>query len=271
MPGYFYFTVFLEKIFIPLYGNGTVFTSNQYTHRNYIMKKLFALAFVALFSISAMAQQVDLRKKITVSGTAEAEVTPDIIYISISLKEYLKDGNSKKKVDITELETQLFNAVQSAGLPKENLTINNLSSYNTVGEKKKNPDFLVSKQYRLKVTDLNKWNAIVGAIDPKGVAYTNIDSYDYSKIEALKKELKIKALQAAKAKATYLVEALGNQLGGVIDIQEQNNESFPQPMYRTNMMVRGAMLESADAVAAPEIDFKKIKLSYIMSTVFEIK
>lgn len=28
------------------------------------MKKLFALAFVALFSLSAMAQQVDLRKKL---------------------------------------------------------------------------------------------------------------------------------------------------------------------------------------------------------------
>ncbi|MCX2482331.1 SIMPL domain-containing protein [Pedobacter sp. MR2016-24] len=232
------------------------------------MKKLLALAFVAFFSINAMAQQVDLRKKITVSGTAETEVTPDIIYISISLKEYLKDGNSKKKVEITELENQLYTAIQSAGIARENLTINNLSSYNTVGEKKKNPDFLVSKQYRLKVTDLNKWNAIVGAIDPKGVAYTNIDSYDYSKIEVLKKELKIKALQAAKAKATYLVEAMGDHLGSVIDIQEVNNESFPQPVYRT-MMMRS---EAADSSAsAPEIDFKKIKLSYIMNTVFEIK
>jgi len=232
------------------------------------MKKLLALAFVAFFSINAMAQQVDLRKKITVSGTAETEVTPDIIYISISLKEYLKDGNSKKKVEITELENQLYTAIQSAGIARENLTINNLSSYNTVGEKKKNPDFLVSKQYRLKVTDLNKWNAMVGAIDPKGVAYTNIDSYDYSKIEVLKKELKIKALQAAKAKATYLVEAMGDHLGSVIDIQEVNNESFPQPVYRT-MMMRS---EAADSSAsAPEIDFKKIKLSYIMNTVFEIK
>ncbi|WP_442589995.1 SIMPL domain-containing protein [Pedobacter sp. AW31-3R] len=232
------------------------------------MKKLFALAFVALFSISAMAQQVDLRKKITVSGTAETEVTPDIIYISISLKEYLKDGNSKKKVEINDLENQLFKAVQSAGITKENLTINNLSSYNTVGEKKKNPDFLVSKQYRLKVTDLNKWNALIGAVDPKGVAYTNIDSYDYSKIEALKKELKIKALQAAKEKATYLVESIGTQLLSVIDIQELNNESFPQPVYR-NMMMRA---ESADlSASSPEIDFKKIKLSYTMNTVFEIK
>jgi uncharacterized protein YggE len=236
-----------------------------------IMKHVFTFAMLALFSISAMAQQADLRKKISVSGTAETEVTPDIIYISISLKEYLKDGNSKKKVEITELETQLYSAIQSAGIPKENLMISNLSGYNTVAQKKKNPDFLVSKQYRLKVNDLNKWNAIIGEVDPKGVAYTNIDSYDYSKIESLKKELKIKALQSAKAKATYLVEALGNQLGSVLDIQEINNETFPQPMYRVNMMMARGASADAEAAPAPEIDFKKIKLSYVMNTVFEIK
>ncbi|CAM4171062.1 hypothetical protein SAMN06265348_105381 [Pedobacter westerhofensis] len=235
------------------------------------MKHLFTFAFIALFSMSAMAQQVDLRKKISVSGTAETEVTPDIIYISISLKEYLKDGNSKKKVEITELETQLYNAIQSAGISRDNLMISNLSGYNTAAEKKKNPDFLVSKQYRLKVNDLNKWNAIIGDVDPKGVAYTNIDSYDYSKIEILKKELKIKALQAAKAKATYLVEALGNQLGSVIDIQELNNETFPQPMYSTSRVMLRGNSSLADAAPAPDIDFKKIKLSYVMNTVFEIK
>ena len=201
------------------------------------MKKLIALAFVALFSISAMAQQVDLRKKINVSGSAEQEVTPDIIYLSISLKEYFKDNNNKKRVDITDLEKQLYNAVLKAGIDKENLMVNNISSYNYATEKKKNPDFLASKQYRLKVTDLNKWNEIIGSVDAKGVSYTNIDSYDFSGIEALKKELKIKALQAAKAKAQYMVEALGERLGGVIDIQEINNESYPQPMYRANLIM----------------------------------
>ncbi|RZL19309.1 MAG: DUF541 domain-containing protein [Pedobacter sp.] len=235
------------------------------------MKKLLAIAFAALFSLSASAQQVDLRKKISVSGTSEMEVTPDIIYLSISLKEYLKDNNSKKKVDITTLENQLFAAVQKAGLDKDNLTINNLSSYNYATEKKKNPDFLASKQYRLKVTDLNKWNDIIGAVDPKGVAYTNIESYDYSKIESLKKDLKVKALQAAKVKATYLVEALGDKLGGVIDIQEVNNEQYPQPMYRTSMMMKSSMADSSAEAAPAEIDFKKIKLSYTMNTVFEIK
>lgn len=235
------------------------------------MKKLVALAFVALFSMSAMAQQVDMRRKISVSGSAETEVTPDIIYLSISLKEYLKDNNSKKKVDITTLENQLFNAIQNAGIPKENLMINNLSSYNYATEKKKDPDFLVSKQYRLKVTDLNKWNAIIGAVDPKGVAYTNIESYDYSKIEALKKELKIKAIQAAKAKGTYMAEALGDHLGSALDVQEVNNENYPQPMYRANVMMKSAYAGDAAESAAPEIDFKKIKLNYVVNVVFELK
>jgi uncharacterized protein YggE len=233
------------------------------------MKKLLTIAFVALLSVSAMAQQVDLRKKITVSGSAETEVTPDIIYLSISLKEYLKDNNSKKRVDITELENQLYNAVLKAGIAKEDLMVNNISSFNYATEKKKNPDFLASKQYRLKVSDLNKWNQIIGAVDPKGISATNIESYDYSKIESLKKELKIKALQAAKAKATYMVEALGDKLGSVIDIQEINNEAYPQPMYRANVMMMKADV-AGDSTPA-ELDFKKIKLNYVVNTVFEIR
>ena len=122
----------------------------------------------------------------------------------------------------------------------------------------------------MKVTDLNKYNAIIAAIDPRGIAYTNVDSYDYSKIEDLKKELKVKALLAARDKATYLVTALGDKLGSAIDIQEINNEVFPQQNYRANVMMMKS--ESADmAAGAAEIDFKKIKLNYMMNVVFEIK
>ncbi len=229
------------------------------------MKKLIAIALFGLFSVSAMAQQVDLRKKIHVSGTAETEVTPDIIYIGISLKEYFKDNNSKKKVEITELENQLIAAVLKAGIAKEDLMINNVSSYNYATEKKKNPDFLASKQYRLKVADLNKFNQIMESIDAKGVAFTNIESYDYSKMDALKKDLKIKALMAAKEKATYMVTALGEKLGGVIEIQDGGDNAI-QPVYRNYMM----KAEMADAAPAQEIDFKKIKLNFTVNVVFQI-
>jgi len=180
----------------------------------------------------------------------------------------LKDGNSKKKVDITTLETQLYNAIQKAGLPKENLTIDNLSSWNYQTTKKKDPDFLASKQYRLKVADLNKFNLVLEGIDAKGIASTNISSYDYSKIESLKKELKVKALLAAKEKATYMVEALGDKLGNVLDIQD-HGDNMVQPQVYRNYAMKAEM--AMDAAQAPEIDFKKIKLSFTVNTVFEIK
>lgn len=234
------------------------------------MKRLFLIAITALVSLNAMGQQADLRKKITVTGSAETEITPDIIYVSISLKEYLKDGNAKKKVDITTLENQLYNAVKNAGIAKENLMLNNLSSWNYQTEKRKNPEFLASKQYRLKLSDLNKYNSIMEAIDAKGVASTNIDSYDYSKMEALKKELKIKALVNAKEKAAYMVEAIGEKLGGVLDIQDLGDNIARPQMYNRSYAV-AAMAMDAVSQETAEIDFKKIKLSFSVNTVFEIK
>lgn len=233
------------------------------------MKKIFVLALISAFALTAFSQNVDTRRKIEVNGSAEAEVTPDIIYISISLKEYFKDNNNKKRIQIEELERQLQTAVINAGIPKENFTINNISSYNNWWEEKKTVDFLARKQYRIKVTDLTKINQIMSAVDPKGIEYSNIESYDYSGIERLKKELKIKALQSAKNKASYLVEGIGETLGNPLDIQEINNEYYPQPMYRANAMMKN---EVSDAPAEmPDIDFKKIKLNYQMRAVFEIK
>lgn len=231
------------------------------------MKRTILAALLSIITLAGFAQMPDTRKKIEVIGTAEEEVTPDIIYVGISLKEFFRDN--KRKVEIEELEKQLQTAVLKAGIAKEDFTINNISSYNYPLEKKKNPDFLASKQYRIKITDLNKFNQIISAVDPKGIQYSRIESYDYSKIEPLKKELKIKALQAAKSKATYLVEAINQQLGGALEIQEINNEYYPQPVYRNYMMTKADAL--AEVAPMPEIDFKKIKLNYQMRAVFEIK
>jgi uncharacterized protein YggE len=226
------------------------------------MKKLLLLLLVTTISVATFAQSVDLRRKITVTGSAETEVTPDIIYFSISLKEYL---NGKTKVNISTLEQQLQKAVNSAGIAKADFTINNLSSYNYVPEKKKNADFLAAKQYRLKLHDLNKINLILDAVDDKGIQSTGIESYDYSGIEALKSELKLKALKAAQTKASFLLSGIGEKLGGAIDIQEINNDPIQQPVFRSMMM----KASSADAVES-DIDFKKIKLNYQIQAVFEI-
>ncbi|HTN22161.1 MAG TPA: SIMPL domain-containing protein [Pelobium sp.] len=227
------------------------------------MKKLLFIALIAFATSSVFAQNVDLRKKIEVNGTAETEVTPDEIYIGISLKEYM-DG--KKKVSIEELESQLQKAVAKAGIAQEDFMINNISAYTNYWDKKKDPTFLASKQYSIKVKDLNKFNTVISGVDAKGIASTNIERYAYSKEDELKKELKIKALRQAKEKATYLVESIGDKLYQVLEINESENNNYPQPIYRTAMLKTEAFADSA-----PPIDFKKIKLSVNIRAVFEIK
>jgi len=229
------------------------------------MKKLFILAALLMTTYGTFAQTVDLRRKIEVTGIAEQEVTPDIIYVSISLQEYM---NGKNRVTIDVLENQLEKGVKDAGIPREDFTINDVSAWNNTYQKKKAPDFLASKQYLVKVTDLNKYNQILAKVDPKGIQSTNIQSYDYSKINELKNTLKLKALLSARDKAAFLVNGLGDKLGSALSISESDNSSFPQP--RTMMMFKSA---AADAVgpAESDIDFKKIKLSFQIQATFEIK
>ena len=228
------------------------------------MKKLFLIAALIATTFGAYAQSADLRRKIEVTGIAEQEVTPDIINVSISLKEYM---NGKTKVTISQLETQLEKAIAEAGIAKEDFTINSLSSWNYQTEKKKNPDFLASKQYNIKFHDLNRFNQILSKLDAKGIQSTNIDSYDYSKINDIKNQLKLKALLSARDKAAFLVQGLGDKLGSVLNITESDNSSFPQP--RTVMYM--AKAANADVAAESDIDVRKIKLSFQINAIFEIK
>ena len=230
------------------------------------MKKLIFTTAIALTFLTGFSQILDTRKKIEVTGAAEQEITPDEIFIAISLQEYIT--TNKKKVSIEDLEKQLQTAVMKAGIANTDFMINNISSYQNYWEKKKNPMFLASKQYTLKVKDLTKLNDIISAIDPKGIAYTNVESYSHSKLDTYKKDLKIKALQNAKEKANSLLNGIGEKMGGAMDIQEIYNEYTPQPMYRNNMMKTQS---AEDATVMPDIDFKKIKLSYQIRAVFEIK
>ncbi len=227
------------------------------------MKKLFILIALVVFSVSAFAQAVDLRRKIEVSGVAEKEVTPDIINVSISLQEYL---NGKNKITIDQLENQLESAVKEAGIVKEDFTISDVSAWNNTFNKKKTLDFLASKQYRIRFHDLNKYNFILSKIDPKGIQSTDITSYDYSKMAELKKELKIQALLAARDKATYLLNSIDEKLGGAIDITEVDNGNYtaPKPMMFAKAMNTNATPADSD------IGTSTIKLSFQVNAVFEI-
>lgn len=226
------------------------------------------------FSQTATVSVTPPTRKIEVAGFAELEVVPDEIYFSVSLREYFNDEkNQKDKVNITTLEKQLIKAVADAGLPKEALSISGLGGYQNYTEKKKKPaTFLEAKQYELKVDRADKLDVILSKVESRGVQYAHVARVDHSKKEEFKKQVKINALKSAKEKATYLLEAVDQKLGQVLEIREvEDNVNYPQPMYaKSAMRVMGGM-ESADMVQDSSVEYQKIKLSYRMQAAFEIK
>jgi len=228
------------------------------------MKRLSILLLLSALTLASCSEQFDSRRKIFVTGSAEEEVTPDIIYFGIALKEYT--DITGKKVVITDLEKQLFEAVNKVGIPKKDLRINDVSSYSNPSQKQKNPDFIIRKQYRIRMNDLNKINTIISELDPKSIEYTQVESYDYSRLAERKKEIKIKALREAKAKAEYLAEAGESELGKLLEVRESSAENSPQAMP---MMDEMAVQQSS--AQSSNIGFKKIKLNYVVSAVYELK
>jgi uncharacterized protein len=242
---------------------------------NKLAKSLLISTLIFTSAFVSNAQQVimekPLVKKIEVTGSAEQEVLPDEIYVTVSLREYFKDKDNKNKIDIMVLEKQLQKAVEEAGISKENFTIGTINGYREWWGKKKPTTFLESKSYILKVANLYKIDGIISKVDDKGIAYTNIDRYEFSKIEQLRKEIKIKALQAAKDKAKYLLEGIGEQMGEALDIIEIDQSYSPQPVY-SNMMMRSVRAEAtADAMPESNVDVQKIKVRYEMKATFRIK
>ncbi len=226
------------------------------------MKVIFSLIVVFL-PYFALSQNQTTVKKIEVTGTADMEVTPDEIYVRITLKEYM-DG--RRKVNLDKLEERLVKALRSERIPEENLTVQNIYGYNWDWKKKKSGDFMASKSFRLKVPNLKKMNDLIERLDERGINNMNIDNYSHSKLEDYQKELKLKALQNAKEKAAFLLGGIDEELGGVLEVYEHQ-----APQHGGPILYRAQAMDAEAASYQSNVEFKTIKLQSEIRAVFAIK
>lgn len=236
------------------------------------MKKLLTLAVLlgSILMTNAQTNSIDSYRKVATKGYAEKEVTPDIIYLSVSLKEFYMDGNVKKKVFIETLEKQLYDAAMAIGVKKEDFTIQNIYSYN-YDTKKKNNELLQSRQYRIKVTNLNGLNSLFDNVDPRGIQSTSISGYDHSQKKDIEKELKTLAVKDARVNAEILAAADGQGVGKVLVINDNSSFNMGELMPVTRTMYAKAANDMAVEESSLVIDIKPIKLTCYIDAVFELK
>lgn len=234
---------------------------------------LFAAFF---FCSNAFAQnfQNPYPKTITVNGSAEVELTPDEIYVQIDLKEYEKKGGGK--VSIEKIRQEFLTAVRSMGLPDTALSIAGYGGANgNPWWRRKNKlkdELYAAITYQVKLRNSAQIDQLVDKLDDAATQNFYVQRTSHSRLEEIRKNLKIGAVKAAKEKAIYLAEAINEKVADAVTINEPNE--FYQPYYKdmmSNTAMRAQATASESVVDQPQADFKKIKIRYDVNVVFALK
>jgi len=237
------------------------------------MKKTITFFAMILLATQLIAQeQKPIQKTVSVSGSAETEVAPDEIYVQVDLREYNKKNGDK--IDINNIKNNFLAACKSMGLTDKDVTVQSYQGYDQNywylrKNKKQNPDMKASISYWVKVDNVSKLDALVDKMDDEATQNFFIAKAEYSKMDELKKDMKIAAVKAAKEKATYLSEAIGEHIGDAITINDPTEiDNTPRPYYANTLM---KVAEDNASTPALDVDFKKIKVRYEVNVVFSLK
>lgn len=236
-----------------------------------IMKKIITTAILAFFISGLFAQAPNpYPKTINVSGSADMEITPDEIYVVVTLKEYEKKGTGK--IGIEKIKIDFLNSCRNAGLHDSLITI---ASYegNPLKKKRSKEELYATISYQIKFNNSKKIDELVNKLDDEATQSFDVVRVNHSKIQEYRKQVRIMAIKAAKEKAAYLTEAVGESLGTAVTITEYNRGDV-QP-YISQASYGNVLAKAEDGAnwspAESSIDFKKIKVLMEVNVVFAIK
>lgn len=205
---------------------------------------------------------------IEVTGKAEMEIVPDMIY----LKVILSDKDNKNKQSLDETEKSMISKLTDIGVDiTKDLSVKDFVSnfkYYWISK----TDIILTKEYQLIVHDTKVLQKVYFEFQKLGISNVTIDKLDHSKIEQFRKEVKMNAIKAAKGKAESLTAAINQTIGKAIYIQEIDYPIPYQEMAKNvNVQVRGISSDLSSNSLAPDIEFEKINLQYSILVRFELK
>lgn len=229
------------------------------------MKKLIAMAVVALMALPAAAQMQEAYPSyIQVTGRAEKELTPDEFYLQIVINE----RDSKGKISVESQQRDMVAALRKFGVDVEKqLKMANLSSEFF----KKNTSVAMAK-YQLQLGSSGEVAKVWQALDGLGISNISILKVTHSQLDKYKQEVRLEAMRNARESAQEMAGAIGQTIGKCFYIYDSNSNVLPV-MYDNAVLMRSAKA-TADAESAAEedpLEFKTIKLEYGVQAKFVLE
>lgn len=219
------------------------------------MKKLIFSVILIMISGFTFAQSGEKnfidQPYIEVTGTAEMEIVPDMIYLKIVINE----TDIKGKVSLESLENKMKQRLGDLGIDvSKDLSVEDLSS-NYIKYFLKEKDVVASREYVLLVHDAATAGKAVKALSEENISNISLLKVDHSQMAQKRFDLRLEALKTAKIKADAMAKSIGQSVGKAIYITE-NNSYMPYTQSNSNML----FLEGGMQREEPELSFKNISI-----------
>lgn len=221
------------------------------------------IAFVlsGLLALPAFSQTknfIDL-PYVTVNGNADTAITPNEIFIKITLSE--KD--TRDKISLEAQEMKLAEGLKSLGIHTETdlITSDIISNYRFYLLKQK--DIIKSKEYMLKVNSAALASKVFVKLEDMEMSNASVDHVNHTELENFALICRARAMAVARERATVLASSINQRIGKVIYISDTNGEGVQQTRNNAEgIMIRGFDTYSDKAkFDPPKIEFEKIKVS----------
>ncbi len=232
------------------------------------MKKILCtLIFILALSLPAWAE--DIEPRVTVSGTAIVEVTPDEMLWSLRV--------ANKGPGIEELAGQHSDIVRSvlsfigkAGVAKDDTQTSMMQfgeNWEHENGRRIQKGYFASSQITFKLTDFSKYQHLwIGLAKIKDMSIQNI-GYGYSKRIEAQNKARVDALLVAKEKAFTMAKTLNVKLGDPLVIED--DPSYAEPRRSKMMMAEAAPFRSGSSDGGGYA-LGKIEIMSRVKVVFEL-
>jgi uncharacterized protein len=198
---------------------------------------------LSLFTLPALTQDFLPRPRlISVTGTAEVNVAPDEVVLSLGVESRDKDLAIAKAQHDHRVKKLLAEA-HDAGVEGKYIQTSMLQMQPEYSDEKV-PRFLayqVSQTIQVTLKDLSKYERLITKLLEAGV--NRVDSVEFLVAEPrkYKDEARAKAIKAAREKATAMAAELGQTIGKPWDISEEGfNGLFGQTRGFANNSVQAS-------------------------------
>lgn len=220
------------------------------------------LTFILIASTFGFGQNLKNENEkpyIEVVGTATKLVTPDKIYISITLSD---KTIGKESYTIEKQEEKLKTAIKGLNIDLKNLYLSDSNSEIT-RYKKRETGIRLSKEYTLIVKNAEEVSQVFKELNKIEIKEASIEKAESSDIVNIRKEVRIEAIKAAKEKATYLLTAIGEQLDKPLTIREES-------IMPDNVLLSNSFNYYKES-KTEEISFEKIEVRFSYYIKYSIK